>query len=1428
MRGASQSDLFGSRVNLKGLNFSIFCNQACSDDFSSLSTIDKEDNLFIQDLFKHAQQVQHVSFSFQCQFLEPEEPRYEDLGGGGAAAVDRKSDLANLEESRMSSRSSSFHSMDASELAQYDQVDQALSGGQKTFGITHTLLAMNQAGAHPDSCLCVVSDDWDAIKKQHEFFQTSGMLFQGQVRFFYYRQSDRCLYACYLETTATENGFRSSSIVFIEDSPVADWSLFAASPDLTGLSQDAINAAFIVHCSVQIAGILGESKSDLEPLALKGAQLSNLARQEESETKEETHAGGGAHAGETRQPQITVSLLPTRGMHRQDLQQINLYMLQAYFELYQYAEFSEVLANYRKIPGYLSNAIQGNFKHLSQDQSAVLNHLFSTATLVSLISKQTIGLAGFSRSFSADEICIAFANQYLIGVGAQALNLSDENSEEIINRLIRLRVTDEVLSLGKCWLQMWYTSFFLQGFKQAGIKFSNNPKDVADILMARRLVVFSFAHSEELDQNLFATKKLLNFSGKVYRIQPENPVGHHSFRAVSRSFESSQGGEVPEEGELVELPIPVNLLHNMSNIENDWQQLEQWANLIATHSLWYQVTGQVTVDFGELRQHRQQCSDSALLQAGQVLYLWREFLLDSDRSDTGFYKLLSIQIEEPSVGAAKVYWFYALIQALLGPKNVSNILPNHYDEYKLQRCFNKLQQMLQVEPGVAWRLTVDLCAQCLDLTSQYPLGGTVQFDKSIQLLWDHAKSLDGDQYGVRKYSKWFRASFQLLFPAFLSDISLHTNTARQTITLGQYKKALQDCMDSVIQFLQACIDPYDSEIKSQSALNEFLKTFLLYFYCTVCDIAGLDLSGLHDRGEKHKKLLMTPFIAIYEARDVGDRFGVVSKKKMACFIEFLSYCNHQSFFGIRQGQLKCFAEHLVEYLKPKNSNQSLSLEASEQAQQGRWMRFRPKRYLLDAAYRQPDTTWDRSVEINADSPRRTDDSCWPDFFEFSNLLSGFNLGKISTNNPHGIWMKLLPWYLLAVTITQALFLHANIPVTPSANDSLASKQVDVFLRGAYLNRNRWNSAESVDLLEGYNIEAWPSDVAIGLVALLAVLRIFQSLGGCEKILRKPAVQNIVALMIVLTAISLQGAGQVELMHDVNSTAAEQHLILSNSMFFMMAAGASIDLATRFASIRFVSVVFDFLPRFFYELGLKLWQCHTKEKAQRVRLHIHYVINRLLFAGGLVACIVGACLCFPSFLENLVGTLFGLMAAQYISFAGITSAFLAPGIVFLIILAKSGQLQGIRCNKEMDALGVVELVCTLVVISMIALCITEEGRFVKYQHSTDPIQQAMLLSNSSFIQEKEYADWSGIFVAIVSFVVLALATAWRNGDREPGLGDTRPKDYLRALKNLSCCTKPGRIGPARSLMAGHAGGGSAAADAADPPTERCCDGYCAIM
>lgn len=1351
----SNQDRFGSYLALQGSNISIFHNAQmaeCCDELAAL--IDSQKELaslpeWQQQIRTKARDAPRLAVSLQLQSFISEVPESREavdefsklVGGGKASRVPSfGSDLSSF------SRAGSSDHEAAVELSR-----------DYSTGLLQTLHALNQLDMSRERCLHVISDDKEDIKQQYYFFDTGNeRLFSGEVRFIFYDHDSGCLYQCLQIEGNNEHGL--PEIQFNFDAPEAIVyrpTEIDASPSFTELAINIRQGAFLLSGLSAIA----TCKPLDSALKVVGTRASlSIAPLEEKSSE-------GIVSVRLRK-----SLELVMGGER-DLDWINLHLLQAYFDMQgTREEFSKVLAGFREAYSYLSIALNVGLGNMLEMQFTQLNKLFVVAARVSTISCLAKDQRIISKSYNVYEILLVFMNQYVIGEhdSARPIGYSEDRKAEIISYILNLNSKDIESVLGNCWLAIYKTTDVFQQFKQPERFDLVRPDDVEFIVKSLRLVSMPFEYSKGLNDKLPQIIMPLNWQGLIRRLQPANQSTSDSFEESDHSFRTNDG-TVINGVNLIPIDMPVLLLEEMS--EQQAKQLTPWMTAIKEQSLWFKILGPIEIGMAELKLYREQEVDPAFLSSGQILFMLEEFFLDFDQSEQSFYDLLKNLLGVGSPGIAKVYWCYALIQVLMGSQNVIHVLPESYEERILDTCLDILFEIVQIHPGQAWCLTKEQCKDALPalqanniphyvfgLSIGFPQNLVSQGDNAItqgsKPLWNNAIVQDSQAFAT-----WFLENCRDHYKDFFKNRQFAYGTPQ--ITLGEYTTALGQCSQYVNQFIEKCLFPYSvSTIAAmQRDLANFFRAFMFYHFCSFCEVTDATFDG-KTQEQVERKRLEAPFAHFCLEGAVGDPFAKNKKLALARFLEFLAHVNQYGLFG-QCSSLSQFIEKLIQYLLPSDRNNHIPVIVAPNITPTAWMRYRDPDPYLSIVYLQLPRRQDFGNMIRVESPKGARKGVRTDYLRFLTLLSG-----LDPNLAGSCWhitSILAPIYLIIVVVVQALFLHTSILGNNSDNQ----------------------------IVKDYGLETALSDAAYISTLLAAIARLVQRCGCCIELVEKRVVQYIIASTIICLAVLGQTVGQIAL--TFNNSNAPELLIISDTTFFMMLVGSPIALANAFADLPCVFIAAAFFPVLLYKL---IQDCCMRRlssaQSQRRFRHFLYAINRLLFVATLVSCIVGICLCFPAFLENIVGNYFDLKYAQDLVSGAIASAFVTPGVVFLVIVMMSSRCLALCCKQKMHPLDWVELIGSVVVLAMIGLCIGEEVKFVQYQQSDDPLEQAQSEKNSTFVFQKTIAQVSGVGVAILAFISLAIVTALRNSSQVPMLGSVADPATVEALRNINCCALRRRV------------------------------------
>jgi hypothetical protein len=850
------------------------------------------------------------------------------------------------------------------------------------------------------------------------------------------------------------------------------------------------------------------------------------------------------------------------------------------------------------------------------------------------------------------------------------------------------------------------------------------------------------------------------------------------------------------------IPLPVKLLTDRyTGDQKARDAIEQWLETILDVSFWNAVTEFPEANIDQLKRYALNTYRSDLVQSGLALGLLRELLRSSDRQKQKFYKKLGSAISVSDSAQIKIYWIMGLLKKIIGPQRPIFMLPIGYDEVKARQVYSLLDRLFnsknlrEPEPFVM--------AECLEiLRTDTPTQPLLPTDSGSEFweFWSQACEFSGCQVGAHEYQRWLTENP----PEWFVPVKTITGAIAgevPKIKLADYATALGLCAQAALYYLQECLNQ-SSDTDKQAAFEVFLKAFVHYHYCSLFELDSLQTSGRdayiesrfvpyewyshsdhlrpsEENFTRQNKDLVFFLVLIKDLLPIG-----TLGKENQLFFEFARYLTTH-YLPLTPQDIERFKES-----KDESDSQIETFLGMPGFYRAPWQHYPT---LLSLGCRSlPFSFFNGRLEpITPEQP----ESAGVKIQRLLLSLSGHSPDEIQYNNAHGRWLKILPFYLFGVIISQWVMLRVPI-LSQESNDTLRA-----YLRGSaprYPSNSTSMMSTTISPMNAQNLEF--SDIAFGVVMLLVLERMFENFGGCSKVLRHPVIQGMWAGLWIITAGGLEGVGFYLLGKNPDDINATTLLVFGNSMLFIMMAGAPSKLAAELSPI-FSPIFPEALLRFFYECVAPILKS-SPEKQNLIRLHLNHVSNQTMYAALFTTAISVACLNFPSFLANLIGNLPSNTSTEYgqdITFGGVTAAILVPTAVFFCEVVGDprfkwfkviGELSqpGEQLKTRLGALDWIQLGLMLLAGGAAGLVIWYEWRFLDYQHGTN---KSEIFSNATyktpFMRQKGDLETLSIVLAVLCFIVLKSIQAYIHADKNPYFGSTqRPKDKLVGCSKISTC------------------------------------------
>ena len=1158
----------------------------------------------------------------------------------------------------------------------------------------------------------------------------------------------------------------------------------------------------------------GGMRSDLIKFLMQGDHDGecveySLDSKDSLQTVDETKLDGNAPSPRSPRTPLTFSeltapdlqsFLRENNITSQDLQSLNQLLQQGFLKL----NPNGLQTRQRNLVALTAMIVQ-LFKDedLALDESTyeLIQNTLTIFAMVSFVSGQQDNAGFFSAYFHpAEWILIYLHTHEEQELAAEALKNYVSFLNKISEDIDALRKKFALNTLHRCWLDNWYEMQLLQQCVLTGALLFDNPRAVSVIFHNQKITLMPFLRQPQANEKLIQLKLAMQIGEQLIWICPSNsndiPQDAKSYLIQGDRF---------QEHFITELPLPMTLLSKTSCAQEDKILQNAWFLLITQHSLWFKMTKEADPTDELLHAYKAQSYHPYVVLSGQALCLLKEFLSCFDFSKASFYSKLASILSEKNPGKIKVYWMIALMRAVLGLSGVVMMLPLNYEETKVRQAYDLVQRFgdLCFDPEEVWCLNVSSCESHLEKWNEQAQEESSLIPHVFNDFWREALTFEADQQGVALYKQWIDSNHPKYVPSLDSSFNHH-------VTLFQYTQALQNCAMAALSYLKICASQYSLREK-QLALTFFLECLIRYHYFTLCNSQGSkhpeerDASPSKDRGELYQDTIQKAFEWHNQHLRPGEDFFTRQHKDFSFFLELLNLLQRHKLFGQDNAQFFIFVSYLVAHFKPvyiADVNDSSQIARSYKGLSDLvWMKYQQGSDFLVKGYR---TSLFGGIQITNTNEESDSVGHW--FFLLLLYASGHSPKDVAHKNCHGVWLKCLSFYLIAVTLAQWAMLR--IPISGDVVNTSKNKQLYTHhLRGAQFQDFSFNSTTALPIVSP-NLTM--SDIIFVGMALLALARSFDNFGGCEKVLRHPLAQGIVAGLYIVTAIALQPVGFYLLDKNPNDINATTYLVFGNSILFVMASGVPFKFAEQ--SSKMLSWIFPESPlRFFYEMGLAIGRCHREEKKTLVRLHIQHVSNRILYAVFIASALSVACLNCPSFLANLVGNFPGNYSNEYgqdISFAGVSGAIVVPSAVFFSLLLKSPEFKWFKAMGEISQPGEdlkthlgfsdwIELGLMIAVAAGVGLFLWKEGQFLVYQHQNN---ETMLSDNSTFMSDKENIESGSIAVSIVCFITWVIMDAYKNAEKSPYLGSPKPP-----LDRLSCCSRINhrkhlqKVGVAESLV-----------------------------
>jgi|GEM_PF-3518881 len=1051
-------------------------------------------------------------------------------------------------------------------------------------------------------------------------------------------------------------------------------------------------------------------------------------------------------------------------------------------------------SSHSELPEIIKNLIQLCLHiqvDLTTDDLTNTEDVLATFAMMSFVSDQIDPANPFTQYNTPLELLKSCLETYNENEYLQAIEQQSEVfHKDLYGRLYGLQIEKSAGLLQKCWLDNWYEMTILKRSQLTGPMVFDDPLAVRTIVKYPQITTMPFLRGEDAKNRLKELKRHMQIGQRLSYVHPDNEM-----RIIPENFAIKQMTGSKYQGHLIfNIPLPVSILVNMPLVKDNEEKQLAWLKAFSAKTLWCLVT-HLESNSQNIKLYQKQARHPYLVQSGVALGLLPQFLALTDTKESSFWQLLGNALQETSLPKVKRYWLGALVRMALGPQGVVIMACLGDHEEQIVEAYAILKGLLY-SPSVMDLsvLNVYQCAKYLQEKVQ-ETSAEVSFAPGRNDLWEGALDYDGDQAGTTLYRSWLVHNFPDVIP---SSIQLNKDNPSEPgmASIFSYAQALESSAEAAMRYLFICASQ-QSEEKRELALKEFRKSFVKYQFFSLCTITNLkDIDGL-ERGELHNKSIAAAFEWHYQHLRSGEKFYTRQLKDLVIFLECLNYLLSCGHFGSEKNGLRTFAQYIVTHFKPVHksdiSDRSQISEVLEGFSSWFWMKYQQGTKLLVMGLRKRSDDLNISDDVVEEQDEKKYGGPCSDLIYY---LSGYSPLEIENKNRHGTWLKALAFYLPVAA--SALWWLLRDPLSKNS-DVLSTQHALRGYQPQVLTLANITTGGSMPK----QLDLTASDVAFGVVIVLAILRLAENFACCEKITQNDWAHHTIAVAYIAAAITFLVWGNVlqnKNDEDINAAVLQ---VMANCIIFVMTAGAPLKLAKQVAEMFAFILASPFVMM--YGVALACCKCHRPSKAAEVRLHMLQITRNFTFAAMLSACFVGASLTLPSFLANIVGNLPGNRSLEYgedITFAGIVAAFLTPSAVFVVLLACSPQFKWFKllertclkllCCKDngyktrFTALDWLQLVLIAIVGTDFALLAWRESIFIQAQHANN---EALIEPNSTAMMIKRDIDWSNVIVASICFFAFEIVRAYMSVATNPLLGSAEVSDkQLQCLERIGTCCK----------------------------------------